>query len=303
MVATGDHRIECDTTARFTAPPPGRERLQLAKSSSRPFPGDQSSWIFWSCVSSCSTAAFNSATRLRSLSTTAAGAFCTKFSLASFDSPRSTSTRRLAMSRVKRATSASLSMMPAMGMRIFRSPTSAVADSGASSASASPGQGFRPRQESDVRVVSNQPLAVRRVPTAEQDRQRFARRNVHFRADPSNTHDELLCPLHLQGGVGIEQFDDRFRVGLMHDGGAVLPRQRRRALPDFLGDEWHERVGESQYGFQHLDQRTPGAPLFRFGTTAIREHWLRQFQVPVAVLVPGEFVDGLGGLVEAVALD
>ena len=80
--------------------------------------------------------------------------------------------------------------------------------------------------------------------------------------------------------------------------------QRCHALPDLLGDERHDRGGSAR----NSDSSTPvpGAPgaapggLRRIGVV---QHRLGQFEVPVAVLVPGEFVDRLCRLVKAVGLD
>ena len=57
-------------------------------------------------------------------------------------------------------------------------------------------------------------------------------------------------------------------------------------------------MGQAQHGFQHAHQGAAGAALL--GLVAGLDLHLGQFQIPVAVLVPDEFVDGLGEQVEAV---
>ena len=61
-------------------------------------------------------------------------------------------------------------------------------------------------------------------------------------------------------------------------------------------------MGQPQQGFQRLHQGVAGASQLGFGAVAVVDHDFGQFQIPVAVLAPGEFVDRLGGVVEAVAV-
>ena len=82
-----------------------------------------------------------------------------------------------------------------------------------------------------------------------------------------------------------------------------MPAEGGDLLPDLLGDEGHDGVGQAQQGLQGLDQGAAGAALGGVGTGLAGEGGLGQLQVPVAEMVPGEFVQGLGGLVEAVAAD
>src|SRR5690606_15095492 len=71
------------------------------------------------------------------------------------------------------------------------------------------------------------------------------------------------------------------------------------ALPDFFGDEGHERVGQAQDHFQHAHQGAAGAALALYWRVFVPQHRLDQLQVPGAVLVPDKLVQGLGGQVEA----
>ncbi|MNH03251.1 hypothetical protein D3C79_625080 [compost metagenome] len=57
---------------------------------------------------------------------------------------------------------------------------------------------------------------------------------------------------------------------------------------------------QAQQGFQHGDQRVAGAALFRFA--AVAHHRLGQLQIPVAELVPGEFIQNVGGQIEAIGI-
>jgi hypothetical protein len=69
-------------------------------------------------------------------------------------------------------------------------------------------------------------------------------------------------------------------------------------MPDLLGDEGDQRVQRAQQFLEHEQQGVAGAgggP----GVVAV-ECRLGEFQEPVAVLVPGELVEGLRNEVEAV---
>ena len=85
---------------------------------------------------------------------------------------------------------------------------------------------------------------------------------------------------------------------MQHDGLAFDTGQRRQALPDFFGDERHERVRQAQRHFQHAHQGATGAALALDRRVFVPQHRLGQFQVPVAILVPDELVQGLGGQIE-----
>jgi hypothetical protein len=63
-----------------------------------------------------------------------------------------------------------------------------------------------------------------------------------------------------------------------------------RRVPDFLGDERHDRVQQAQQGFQHPHQRAARAGLGGGGGVA-RSAPAWKAPVPVAVLVPEEFID------------
>src|SRR5690606_27793040 len=89
--------------------------------------------IFCSCSRNLSADFFVSPKRTRSLSTTSAGALSTKPGLASLVSVRVMSCSSLEISLFRRASSASLSISPAIGTSSSRLPISAVADMGASS--------------------------------------------------------------------------------------------------------------------------------------------------------------------------
>jgi hypothetical protein len=89
------------------------------------------------------------------------------------------------------------------------------------------------------------------------------------------------------------------RVGGEHDRVVRLaPGDGGHGLPQFLGDERDQRVRQAQHGFQCAHQRAAGAALLGF--VAGLDLDLGDFQVPVAELVPDEFVDGLGEQVETV---
>ena len=72
------------------------------------------------------------------------------------------------------------------------------------------------------------------------------------------------------------------------------------ALPDLFGDEGHQRMQRAQQRFEHRHQRAARAALLRLGGGLALQHRLGELQVPVAELVPGEFVQRRGREVEAV---
>ncbi len=137
------------------------------------------------------------------------------------------------------------------------------------------------------------------VGVLQEQRQGFARADVHFSANVAQADHQLLEPLDVAFGGHVDAGVIGLRPGLQHDGLAFDAGQRCNALPDFLGDERHERVGQAQCHLQHANQgaaRATGA--FHRGLL-IPQHWLGKLKVPVAVLVPDEFVQRLAGQVEA----
>ncbi len=91
------------------------------------------------------------------------------------------------------------------------------------------------------------------------------------------------------------------RIGGDADRRALAAGHRGDLLPEFFGDERDQRVREAQDGFQRADQRAARGALLRFA--AGLDLHLGDLQVPVAELVPDEFVDGLGDVVETVVLE
>ena len=60
-----------------------------------------------------------------------------------------------------------------------------------------------------------------------------------------------------------ERLGERVAGQRLHAGFAVALRERRHLLPQFLGDEGNDRVGEAQHGFQHAHQGAAGGALLR----------------------------------------
>ena len=89
------------------------------------------------------------------------------------------------------------------------------------------------------------------------------------------------------------------RIGGEHDGiGALFVRQWCDGLPEFFGDEWHDRVHQAQGRFQHAQQRAAGGALLC--RCAGLQGDFGQLNVPVAVAVPNELVQMLCDQIEAV---
>jgi hypothetical protein len=74
-------------------------------------------------------------------------------------------------------------------------------------------------------------------------------------------------------------------------------------LPDLLGDEGHEGVRQPQQRLQRATRVWRVPRLAASDAVSPVSTGLAQLQVPVAELAPGELVDGLGGEVEAVAVE
>ncbi len=71
-------------------------------------------------------------------------------------------------------------------------------------------------------------------------------------------------------------------------------------LPDLLGDEGHQRMQRAQQRLEHRHQRAACAALLRFGRGLALQDGLGELQVPVAELVPGEFVQRRRREIEAI---
>ena len=90
------------------------------------------------------------------------------------------------------------------------------------------------------------------------------------------------------------------RIGLEHDRLAGAAGEWRYGLPDFLGDERHQRMQQAQITFEHFEERTASAALLRFRRAVGLQRGLAELEIPVAVLVPRELVERLRGEIEAV---
>src|SRR5471030_189946 len=129
--------------------------------------------------------------------------------------------------------------------------------------------------------------------------QRLAWTDVHLGANVARAEHQRLQPLDVIFGAMIDACFVGHRPRLQHDRLAFDTGQRRDALPDFFGDEWHERVRQTQSDFQHTNQGAAGAALAFNRGVFVPQHRLGEFQVPVAILVPDELVQGLCRQVEA----
>ena len=132
------------------------------------------------------------------------------------------------------------------------------------------------------------------------NRRRARMRHVEFATNLAHAeHDGLQCRNLVPGRcVGNELA--RGRVALQHHGRSGAARQRPDVLPDFLGDERHQRMQHAQRALEHLDQRAPRAALLLGCDVGALQHRLAELQVPVAELVPHEFIHRLRGEVEPV---
>ena len=88
------------------------------------------------------------------------------------------------------------------------------------------------------------------------------------------------------------------RVGCNADRLASDAGDWRDFLPKCFGDERNDRMGQPQNRLQRANQGAAGGALL--GLAAGLDLHLRDFQVPVAELVPGKVVDCVGDVVEPV---
>jgi hypothetical protein len=110
---------------------------------------------------------------------------------------------------------------------------------------------------------------------------------------------EMICfqPFGVGHRFGIDLAG--LRPGCGHDGVGLDAGRHAHFLPDLLGDEGHERMQQPEGLLEHGRQGVAGGACGDF-VGILCQRRLGQFQVPVAELVPDEFVERLGGQVEAV---
>ena len=123
-------------------------------------------------------------------------------------------------------------------------------------------------------------------------------RDVQLVARGAQARDHADQPVELGLRVGIDQPGAELRPGGRDQraaGGAVA------AIPELLGDERRERMQQVQELREDEARARPGLRLR--SRVAAREEGLGELEIPVAELVPGEGVERVGGIVEAVALD
>ncbi|MNC66898.1 hypothetical protein D3C75_1173480 [compost metagenome] len=87
---------------------------------------------------------------------------------------------------------------------------------------------------------------------------------------------------------------------MQHDGICGDAFEGFHALPDGFGDEWNDRMRKTQQTFQHVNQRITRTAQFRF--SAAVHYRFGQLQIPVAELVPGEFIQNVGSDIKAIAV-
>ena len=124
--------------------------------------------------------------------------------------------------------------------------------------------------------------------------------DLQFRAQIAYADDQVLQDRHLGFGREIELLLIRLRIRRQRD-----RLQRRLAfvhrLPDFFGNERHDRMQQAQRRLEQIHQvRTGSLRRALVGAFFEIQARLDQFQVPVAELSPEEVVDAIRRLVEAI---
>ena len=102
-------------------------------------------------------------------------------------------------------------------------------------------------------------------------------------------------------GARIAAGEFGLRILADHDGGFFIlsagARHYAHFLPKLFGDEGDDRVSQTQHRFKHRDQGVARGALLSI--IAVSKLHLGKLQVPVAVLIPNEGVDGVGGVIQA----
>src|SRR3569832_1151175 len=162
--------------------------------------------------------------------------------------------------------------------------------------------GFQGRQKTAVASRRFHAASIFRAPVLQQHGQRLARRDIHLAAYLAHAEGEFHHPLHLLGRRCIEQCFIEAGIRLQQTRRTRPSGQRRDTLPYLFGDEGHERMSEAQYGLERLDQCPPRTAPRRGTAVRIVEHGFAEFEVPVAELVPGEFINRLRHEIETIPL-
>ena len=128
----------------------------------------------------------------------------------------------------------------------------------------------------------------------------LARFEIVLGADSAYPEDDGLQPSDSLGRGFVLGQIRHLRIGLQHDGLVHSALQRCDLAPEFIGDERHQRVHHPQGAFEHFDQRVARGGFHFIGGLVIVQRDFRELDIPVAILVPHELVDGLRGEVEAI---
>ena len=132
--------------------------------------------------------------------------------------------------------------------------------------------------------------------TRHQQRHGDGRGDIHL--GPHGTHfgDQPHHPI---------QFRPRFRcIGNLHGFGPGATDQATlsaiaHAVPQLLSNEGHDRMQHAENHAQHM--RGGGFHLILVGTIRAIQHGLGEFQEPIAEIIPGKAIAGLGIIIEAEA--
>ncbi len=188
-----------------------------------------------------------------------------------------------------------------MGTSISSEPSRATAEIGAAWPGASSARRFDAGQPRQVVQIAAEILDVPRARVLQQHLELAAGRNVQFAADLAHTFDEIDHPAHFVFRVA----DPPRRPAALGKAQRMMvspstPALARTPLPDLFADEGRERMQRAQQHFQGIDQGAARAAFRRVAGPLGLQHRLREFQIPIAELVPGELIQGVGDDVEAV---
>ena len=140
-----------------------------------------------------------------------------------------------------------------------------------------------------------------RFGTCDDERDALGGRKLHFAAQVAHGIDHGLDRVHAGFGFSIKADFVKGGVGLHHDGGFLIfgagACDDGDLLPEFLRDERNDRMSEAQNRFEHRHERVTRGAAGRFVALELD---FGELKVPVAVLVPDEGVDGIGGNVETI---
>ncbi len=159
------------------------------------------------------------------------------------------------------------------------------------------GRVFQSRHAIDQVLIAFKPRFGDRIRANQQQRDFCRWRHVQLRACRAGLSDKVHHPVNFGFGLRVDQVRREFRPLLNNEHAGALLAEVPQPRPKLLGDEGHERVQHDQ---DLIERPRRGAPRFRLrGFILAIEQWLDEFEIPIAIDIPNEFVERTSCLVKA----